>query len=383
MSSRIFLQRSDGSLVDMAARPFVSEDVLQKLLAEYPSLLAGDEINPQEPRKWILVSREMGVPSAESEGSRWSLDHLFIDQEGIPTLVEVKRSSNTEIRRDVVGQMLDYAANAVVYWPLEQLRARFEEACRQTGADPADAIVEVAREEADPDEFWQDVKTNLRAGRVRLVFVADEIPTELQRIVEFLNEQMDPAEVIAIQVKQYVSADEGVRTLVPQVIGRTAAAVQAKRAGRRSEQVWTEPKLREAFSQLDTPRARDTMLKLLDWTLDRDLFMTAERGTPGFGVMGPMGTRILTFSSDGMPWCYLGDEKFEDRTHKRDSLLRLLQELGMLDSDYGPQDVSSRGLRRELWELDNEELDRLLATIEEAVGTSTGTATGHNDTSRR
>jgi hypothetical protein len=44
----------------------------------------------------------------------------------VPTLVEVKRSSDTRIRREVVGQMLDYAANAVVYWPLERLRATFE-----------------------------------------------------------------------------------------------------------------------------------------------------------------------------------------------------------------------------------------------------------------
>ena len=42
-----------------------------------------------------------------------------------PTLVEVKRSSDTRERREVVGQMLDYAANAVVYWPIETIRARF------------------------------------------------------------------------------------------------------------------------------------------------------------------------------------------------------------------------------------------------------------------
>jgi hypothetical protein len=33
------------------------------------------------------------------------------DQNAVPTLVEVKRSSDTRIRREVVGQMLDYAAN--------------------------------------------------------------------------------------------------------------------------------------------------------------------------------------------------------------------------------------------------------------------------------
>jgi|SRR5579872_2595824 len=59
----------------------------------------------------------------------WSLDHLFIDQDGIPTLVEVKRGTDTRIRREVVGQMLDYAANAVVYWPVESIRSHFDRTC--------------------------------------------------------------------------------------------------------------------------------------------------------------------------------------------------------------------------------------------------------------
>jgi hypothetical protein len=46
----------------------------------------------------------------------------------------------------------------------------------------------------EPDAFWRQVDANLRAGRVRMVFVADRIPPELRRIVEFLNEQMRPAE---------------------------------------------------------------------------------------------------------------------------------------------------------------------------------------------
>ena len=53
------------------------------------------------------------------------MDHLFLDQDSIPTIVEVKRSTDTRIRREVVGQLLDYAANAVVYWPVERLQAQF------------------------------------------------------------------------------------------------------------------------------------------------------------------------------------------------------------------------------------------------------------------
>jgi len=54
-----------------------------------------------------------------------------------------------------------------------------------------------------------------------MVFVADRIPQELQRIVEFLNEQTD-AEVLAMDVRQF--AGDGQRLLVPKVIGQTAAA---------------------------------------------------------------------------------------------------------------------------------------------------------------
>jgi hypothetical protein len=44
------------------------------------------------------------------------------------------------------------------------------------------------------------------------VFVADELPPELQRVIEFLNVQMNPAEVIGIEVRQYVG--QGLKTLV-------------------------------------------------------------------------------------------------------------------------------------------------------------------------
>jgi hypothetical protein len=64
----------------------------------------------------------------------------FVDQDGIPTLVEVKRQSDTRLRREVVGQMLDYAANAVVYWPVEQLRAEFEQSCAANGTNPEEKI---------------------------------------------------------------------------------------------------------------------------------------------------------------------------------------------------------------------------------------------------
>ena len=99
--------------------------------------------------------------------------------------------------------MLDYAANAVVYWSLETLRVRFEESHQDAEQYLADFVDDPG---ADPEEFWRKVKTNLQAGKVRLVFVADEIPVELRRVVEFMNGQMDPAEVLAVEIKQFVES---------------------------------------------------------------------------------------------------------------------------------------------------------------------------------
>ena len=120
----------------MEEAPYDSESLLQKLLADHPDLLAGDQINAEEPRRWLLVTREMAVPGEQDGAGRWSLDHLFLDQDAIPTLVEVKRSSDTRIRREVIGQMLDYAANAVAYWPVEEIKAKFESRCKDDGSIP-------------------------------------------------------------------------------------------------------------------------------------------------------------------------------------------------------------------------------------------------------
>lgn len=227
MSTGIFLLQNDGNLIEMNQQQYDSEDLLQKILEKYPNLLAGGQIDEINPRKWILISREFSIPDGELSGGRWSLDHLFLDQDGIPTLVEVKRSSDSRIRREVVGQMLDYAANAVSYWSVERIQSHFEANCEKNEVDPQHELFDRLETDAEYEQYWQDVKTNLHAGRIRMLFVADEIPFELKRIIEFLNEQMNPAEVLAVEIKQYVGQEQ--QTLVPRVIGQLSKAQAQKK----------------------------------------------------------------------------------------------------------------------------------------------------------
>ena len=49
------------------------------------------------------------------------------------------------IRREVVGQLLDYAANAVSYWPVEEFYSHFERECEANGIDPASKLQEFPR----------------------------------------------------------------------------------------------------------------------------------------------------------------------------------------------------------------------------------------------
>jgi hypothetical protein len=202
---------------------------------------------------------------------------VFLDQEAVPTLVEVKRSSDTRIRREVVGQMLDYAANALAYWPPDQLQLLHEARCSAQGIDPAEDLRALLGEAIEPIDFWQRAKTNLAAGRIRLVFVSDEIPPELRRIVEFLNGQMDSAEVIAIEVRQYVGGQ--VRTLVPVVLGQTAEAEQRKGRGRLSGPVWDEARFMASLAEQAGPTAVRIATEILRWSEKNSSRVTWGRGT--------------------------------------------------------------------------------------------------------
>ena len=116
MAERIYTRAERGRLEPLEEKPFSTEDELQALIAEHPELLDGEQIRPGDPRRWILISRETGIAETSDAAARWAIDHLMIDQDAVPTLAEVKRGSNPEIRRTIVGQMLEYAAHAAQTW---------------------------------------------------------------------------------------------------------------------------------------------------------------------------------------------------------------------------------------------------------------------------
>ena len=177
----------------------------------------------------------------------------------MPTLAEVKRGSNPEIRRTIVGQLLEYAAHASETWTAEELRGMFERQAEARGRDAETELAALLQTDGDPDVdgFWEGVSTNLAAKRLRLLFVADFIPDPLARVVEFLNAQMPNIEVLAVEIKRFHG--KSAQTLVPRVIGRTAAA--AARGRGRSGQRLTRESFLDGF---EDDAVRNVAGRLLD-----------------------------------------------------------------------------------------------------------------------
>jgi hypothetical protein len=347
MAERIYAV-GEGGLEPLTEEPFSSEDMLQKLIADHPEVLDGEQMRPDDPRRWILVSREKGIAETSDAGERWSLDHLLIDQDAVPTLVEVKRGSNSEIRRTVVGQLLEYAAHAARTWPADDLRRIFEETVAEEGRDPSEVLGELLQSggEPDADGFWRDVATNLAAKQLRLLFVADDIPDPLARVVEFLNSTMPDVEVLAVEIKQF-RGKRG-QTLVPRVIGRIAASPRRGSPARpnTNRTVWEE--------QFPTAEARQAGITLLDAALASGAVL--EWGSHGVSVRArcSMWSQPVTvawlYPTEDTGWMRtrsfsFGDSFFEYEGVPDELRSLLKQWADEFKDDSFAEDASSKGVR--------------------------------------
>ncbi len=308
-SAKIFLVARDrDQLIPMQEQPYQLEDHLQALLARYPDLIPGDQINPEQPRRWLLVAREMGVPDEENASDRWSLDHLFLDQDGIPTFVECKRSSDTRGRREVVAQMLDYAANGLEYWNIQRLRQEAAETAQDQQADLDLRVAQLigAEDEQSIEAFWASVENNLQRGRVRLIFVADSIPRELRRLVEFLNDKLNDIEVLAVEVKQFRGKNHAV--LVPRALGITEVARDKKKQAKSSPRL----KSLDEFFALCPVESRPFLQKVFELGQERGYKVRLARQAASLRVSLPSGEQATFIQCwlNGDFTIYLGELPF-------------------------------------------------------------------------
>jgi hypothetical protein len=277
--SDIYIIGADGSTSAMNQVQCKDEEKeLQEILEKNFDLLPGSQIRPDDHCRWLLIKREMPVPDPNTGGDRWSIDFLFVDQTAMPTFVECKRFQDTRSRREVIGQMMEYAANAQYYWDKEKIR---EYATASVSAQPnfedlEEAIRSLQPESGDSiDDFLEAIENNLREGQVRLIFFMEQAPVELKSIVDFLNSQMERSEVLIVEAKQYQKEDT--KVIVPRLFGYTEEARRIKRSvtvtgGDRIK--WNEEKFfRQARERL-SDKELEAVTRLLTFSKSSDLEIT-------------------------------------------------------------------------------------------------------------
>ncbi|MEA3407469.1 MAG: hypothetical protein U9R48_05240 [Chloroflexota bacterium] len=331
------------------------EDALQTLLQNYPRLIPGKQIDPDsdDPPRFVLLRREMPVAG-------WSLDHLYVDQRGILTLVETKLMQNPEARRDVIGQIIEYAANAADAWGSGRARQHAAEFWRDKGRELDEVLLETF-DDLDIEDFWSTVEDNLRLDKMRLIVAADELRPEVRRMIEYLNKEMQNTEVLGLELKCY-GKDASSLVLVPRLVGQTQADVDRRRGG---NILWSVGKLRDALASVENAQNRERIQRILDGALKRDCFATSRSQNPVFGLESEIGRRIFTIRLDGHVHMFFGEKKYRGGAEERDALFDELKNLGMFEESLRPEDViASHNCSRILWELDEQEFAELLDILE-------------------
>lgn len=363
---------SDGRATSLPSVRTRSEDrELQQLLEHNPEILPGDQVQPDDPRRWLLVRRELPVPDPATGSIRWSIDDVFADQDAVPTLIECKRFEDSRARREVVGQILEYAANAQYYWTAEELEQFAAETAARTGKTLEETLTALDPTMASaPDEFFAAFVHNLREGRVRLVFFMEEAPPELKSIVEFLNRQMERTEVLIVEARQFDL--DGRRLVIPSLFGFSEEAMRVKRAAAAGSArgAWTADTFaaaaREALSEAEF-RAVDRLLSFcreqrfeISWGTGRRLGSFKIR-VPGVGHR----TLFSVYTSGRISW-YFG------YLNEDESLCRFRDELAdHLISDFGadfPPDLEQRypAIPIEKWAARSAQLQELISSLVDA-----------------
>lgn len=194
---------------------FESEYMLQKLIYESPEVIpvASWGSASLQPRVFI---REAGLPGSGSS------DLIGVDEAGGITIIECKLAANPEVRRKVVGQLLEYAA---YLWQMTY--QSFDDTCCRAEKWPGRHLAEVMQERVGEDPEWSEeqfrsnVEANLKGGSFTLVIAVDQLNDQLRRIIEYLNSRGAGAPRVAVlEIQQFEEGDT--QLLVPQVFGSAA-----------------------------------------------------------------------------------------------------------------------------------------------------------------
>ncbi len=172
----LWINSSEGWRLE-SPEVFDDEEALHGLVIDNPELLP------------LYGSPRLTVLGKEVVLGNGYADILAVEPSGRPVIIEVKLGRNPEARRAIVSQIIAYAAflHGFDVDALEQgpLRRHLADAGHQSILDAVRAQYQGGS--VDPGSFITSLQESLNTGSFRLVFVLDDVPAELERIVAYLE----------------------------------------------------------------------------------------------------------------------------------------------------------------------------------------------------
>lgn len=183
------------------------ETGLQHLIAESPGLISISDVR-ENASPLIVAIQEFPL-------SIGSVDILAFNADGDIAVIECKLGSNPEVKRKVIGQVLEYGANLwqMSYEDLDQgVRSR-------TGYSLAELVENNnPSSEWDEETFRGNVEAALSSGDFVLIIVVDEINDELSRIVRYMNAGgRQGFDFAALEMRRF--HNESLEMLIPRFFG--------------------------------------------------------------------------------------------------------------------------------------------------------------------
>ena len=155
----------------------ISEAELQELLFRLPQALPLAAIDTAYADA-VPVCRELTTPSGY-------VDAVYVNQLGRLTIAEFKLWRNPQARREVIGQILDYAKD-LASWGYEDLQREVSKRLAKNG----NVLYDLVREhnpDANEAEFVDNVSRHLKRGEFLLLIVGDGIQQGAANIVDFVQ----------------------------------------------------------------------------------------------------------------------------------------------------------------------------------------------------
>ena len=155
----------------------VSEDALQNLLFRFPETLPIAAIDATYAGA-VPICQELRTPAG-------FVDALYVNPLGQITLTEFKLWRNPQSRREVIGQILDYAKE-LASWSYEDLQRQVSIPLNESG-NILYSLVDAHSPGIDEAEFVDNVTRHLRRGEFLLLIVGDGIQEGVANIVDFVQ----------------------------------------------------------------------------------------------------------------------------------------------------------------------------------------------------